>query len=148
MIRLSTRGRYGTRIMMELAQHYGKGPLLLKDIAKSQEISVGYMEQIMPSLKTKGLVGANRGAHGGYFLSMDPSEIKIKDIIIALEGNIALLECLDNPKICQKASRCSSRDLWGELNKEISGFLDSRSLQDLIISQREKDKAISLNYEI
>ena len=148
MIRLSTKGRYGTRIMLELALHYGKGPLLLKDIAKNQEVSVGYLEQIMPNLKSRGLVHSNRGAHGGYFLSMDPSHIMMKDIVMALEGDLSFVECISNPKICQRSARCSSKDLWEELNNEMIGFLESKSLYDLAKAQREKDKEVSPNYDI
>jgi Rrf2 family transcriptional regulator, cysteine metabolism repressor len=148
MIRLSTKGRYGTRVMLELALHYGKGPLLLKDIAKNQEVSVGYLEQIMPSLRSVGLVRANRGAHGGYFLSMEPSKIMMKDVINALEGDISLVECVNNPKVCRRSSRCSAKDLWEELNSSMLRFLDAKSLGDLVKDQREKDKEVSLSYDI
>jgi Rrf2 family transcriptional regulator, cysteine metabolism repressor len=148
MIKLSTKGRYGTRIMLELALHHGKGPLLLKEIAKNQEVSVGYLEQIMPSLKSKGLVRANRGAHGGYFLAKDPSDILMKDIVSALEGELFLAECISNPKVCQRYPRCAARDFWKELNYEMSRFLESRSLQDLLDRQQEKDQEVGPEYEI
>ncbi len=141
MIRLSAKSRYGTRIMVGPALHYGKGPVALKDIAKRQEIFVGYMEQIMPILKCSGLIKANRGAHGGYLLSKDPSKIKMKDIVVALEGNVFLLECINNSKICERYSLCAPKDLWEELCSLMKNFLGSRILKDLAESQQEKEKA-------
>jgi Rrf2 family cysteine metabolism transcriptional repressor len=76
MFRLSTKGRYGTRLMLQLALHYNNGPVLLKEIAQKEEISTGYLEQLIPSLKAAGLVNASRGSHGGYTLAKPPAEIK------------------------------------------------------------------------
>lgn len=148
LIRLSTRGRYGTRIMLELARHYGKGPLLLKEIARKQEVSVGYLEQIMPSLRSSGLVQANRGAHGGYFLAKAPCHIMMKEIIESLEGEISLLECIGNPQICQRSAECAAKDLWEELNDQMLDFLGSKSLQDLLDMQVKKEAAALHDYDI
>ncbi|MCG9480097.1 MAG: Rrf2 family transcriptional regulator [Actinomycetia bacterium] len=132
MFKLSTRGRYGTRVMLELALNYGRGFMLLKDIAKKQEISAGYLEQIVPNLKTAGLIHSSRGAHGGYVLSKSPDQITLKEIIVALEGPIVLVECITAPQICNRYNYCSSRDLWNELGQKIEETLESKTLQDMI----------------
>ena len=92
MIRISTKGRYGTRLMLELALNYGNGTMLLKEVAQSQDISVGYLEQIIPNLKAAGLINSSRGAHGGYELARPPEEINLKEIVEALEGPLSLIE--------------------------------------------------------
>ncbi|MDZ7837937.1 MAG: Rrf2 family transcriptional regulator [Actinomycetota bacterium] len=132
MFKLSTRGRYGTRVMLELALNYGRGFMLLKAIAKNQEISAGYLEQIVPSLKTAGLIHSSRGAHGGYVLSRPPDQITLREIIVALEGPIVLVECIKAPQICNRYNYCSSRDLWNELGQKIEETLESKTLQDMI----------------
>ena len=85
MMRLSTKGRYGTRLMLDLALHYGEGLVFLKDIAKREEISVGYLEHLIPPLKSAGLIKSSRGAHGGYSLAKEPSEINLREIVQVFE---------------------------------------------------------------
>ena len=148
MIRISTKGRYGTRAMLDLALNYGNGLTLLKDIAERQEISIGYLEQIIPSLKTAGLVNSSRGAHGGYALAKVPVDITIKEIISALEGPLALVECIKDPDKCEKTDFCVTRDLWDELSEKIDDFLISVTLQDLVEKHRNKQKSRPLMYSI
>lgn len=138
MFRLSTKGRYGTRLMLQLALHYNNGPILLKEIAQKEEISTGYLEQLIPSLKAAGLVNASRGAHGGYTLAKPPSEISIRTIIQSLEGSISPVECLDSPAVCRRIEQCVARDIWKILSAEIVQTLESKTLEDMLQMHKEK----------
>lgn len=148
MIKISTKGRYGTRAMLDLALNHGRGLIFLKDIAERQEISIGYLEQIIPSLKAAGLVNSSRGAHGGYALAKVPDDITIKEIISALEGPLFLVECIKDPKACEKTDFCVTRDLWNGLSEKIDDFLASVTLQHLVDKHRSKQKSRPLMYSI
>lgn len=148
MLRISTKGRYGTRIMLELALNYGKGHLLLKDIANKQDISVGYLEQIMPSLKAAGFLISSRGAHGGYTLARPPEEITLSEIVTSLEGSISLAECINSPEVCDRTDFCVTRDLWAEVSENIDSTLRSKNLQDLANKHKNKEKSRPLMYNI
>ncbi len=143
MIRLSTKGRYGTRVMVALAKRYGYGMVLLKEIAREEDISEGYLEHILPLLKSAGLVRSNRGAHGGYVLSKPPSEITLKDIIETTEGSLTPVECVDSPAVCHRADFCVTRDVWQDLKDSIAQTLDSINLQELVKKQEDKIKIFS-----
>lgn len=142
MMRLSTKGRYGARIMLELALYYGKGPMLLKDVAKNQEISEGYLEHLLPSLKAAGLVRATRGARGGYTLAKPASEITLKDIVLAMEGSLAPVECIDAPSVCRRVNACVTREVWEELGQKIQETLDATTLEAIVIRHKEKQPNI------
>jgi Rrf2 family protein len=133
-MRLSTRSRYGVRLMLELALNYNKGYTLLKKIARKEDISEKYLSQLVIPLKASGLIVSSRGAHGGYRLAKDPNLITIKDIVHILEGNISLVECVDNPSVCDRSSTCSTRTVWEMLDKKISDTLSSIALSDLVQS--------------
>ena len=148
MIRISTKIRYGTRAMLDLGLNYERGLILLKDIAKRQEISVGYLEQIIPSLKTAGLVNSSRGAHGGYALAKEPANITLKEIISALEGSLSLVECINDPDLCTRADLCITREVWDDLGGIMDDFLLSITLQQLIDKYRSKQRSSSLMYNI
>jgi len=137
-MKLSTKGRYGARTMVDMALHGGKGPVLLKDIAKRQNISEKYLEHIITSLKVAGLVKSIRGAHGGYILGKDPVQIKLSQIIKALEGSIAPVECVDDPDFCSRAELCVTRDVWVQIKKAMDKVLESISLKDLVEKQKKK----------
>jgi len=141
-MKLSTRSRYGTRLMLKLALNYQKGPISLKDIAQQEEMSEKYLSQLVIPLRASGLIYSLRGFQGGYQLSKSPSQISIKDIVQALEGNISPVECVKNPSICSKADDCSVRDIWGNLYKKIHEVLDSVSLKDLLESKELKEKLV------
>jgi len=138
-MRLSTRGRYSTRLMIELAFYYGEKPVLLKDISNSQEISLKYLAQLIMPLKIAGLIKASRGAHGGYFLSKHPKDIKLSEIIVAVEGPLNLVECVDNPAICNRSDFCITREIWTEISNKIFETLDSYTLQQIMERQKEKN---------
>jgi Rrf2 family protein len=140
-MKLSTRGRYGVRLMLELAIHYKDGPILLKDISKNQEVSLKYLGQLIMPLKIAGLVKSARGAHGGYFLSMPPEKIKLGEIVNALEGVLCIVECINSPEICDRSGKCAARDVWSELNHRMIDILNSYTLQDMVIAQTQKENS-------
>ena len=147
MIKLSTKGQYGTRFMVNLALHYNKGYVLLKNIARSEDISAGYLEQIIPPLKTAGLILSKRGIQGGYSLAKSPSQITIKDVIKVLEGPLSLVECVDTPSVCEKVNFCVTRDVWKKLGENISQTLESVTLEDMVKISKNKNMS-SLIYNI
>ena len=147
MMRLSTKGRYGARLMQQLALNYENGPMLLKDIAKKEDISEGYLEHLIPSLKSARLIISTRGAHGGYSLTKPPYEITLKEVVEALEGPLSPVECIEAPSVCQRAQFCVTRDIWKELGDRISQTLNSITLGDMVKMQKNK-KEPSLIYNI
>lgn len=140
-MKLSTRGRYGTRVLLDLALQQGREPVPLKEIAERQEISLQYLEHLIAPLISSGLVRSIRGAKGGILLAKRPEEIKLSEVIELLEGSVAPVECVDSPEICGRASFCVTRDVWGELKRAIAGVLESITIQDLV--ERYRQKALS-----
>ena len=131
-MRISTRSRYGMRLMLELALNSGKGPIFLKDIARSQEISEKYLSQIIIPLKSAGLVNSFRGAHGGYVLKREPAQITLREIVEVLEGDFTLVECVGNPRVCDRAAQCVTQGVWFKVGQAIAGTLESMTLRDLV----------------
>jgi len=138
-MKLSTKGRYGTRLMLELAIHYGKGPVALKDIAKRQEISEKYLWQLISPLKIAGLVNSTRGPSGGYTLAKKPSEITLNDIVSVLDGPLCIVDCVKDPSLCKRSANCVTREVWSETSEELSKVLASKTLEDMIKRQKNKD---------
>jgi len=130
--------RYGTRAMLDLANFYGRGPVLLRDIAKRQEISIKYLDRILSTLKAAGLVKALRGAKGGYELNRNPSKITLAQIVKALDGRTELVECVGNRDYCKRINFCIMNDIWSQLSNAIEAMLDSKTLEDLVNSDKNK----------
>lgn len=124
--------------MTDLADHYGKAPVFLKDIAKREDISEKYLSLIVIPLRSSGLIQSIRGAHGGYVLAKPPEEITVQDIYGALEGEICLVDCVKNPDDCSRAGTCPTRDVWSHLSEKIKEALDSVTLADLVRTRRQK----------
>jgi len=139
-MKLSTRGQYGTRALLELALRRGGEPVLLKDIAQSQQISLPYLQHLITPLIAGGILRSTRGAKGGISLARPPEQIRLSEVIQLLEGSNAPVECVDNPKICRRSASCVSRDIWGELKKVMDGVLESITLQDLVERQKGKEQ--------
>jgi Rrf2 family protein len=137
-MKLSTRSRYGVRMMADLADNYGKAPVFLKDIAKREEISEKYLSIIVIPLRTAGLIQSTRGAYGGYVLARPPAEITVGDIIDNVEGKICLVDCVKNPQDCSRAVTCPTRDVWSVLSEKIRETLASITLADLVKTRHEK----------
>ncbi|HEY9593779.1 MAG TPA: Rrf2 family transcriptional regulator [Spirochaetia bacterium] len=158
-LQLSTRGRYGLRLMVALAMNYGNGSSLLKDVAKKEDISEKYLGQIIIPLKSSGLVVSHRGAHGGYSLARPPQDITVKDVVEAIEGSIAPVPCVDlaagasreecgeNPSGCDRATTCVATEVWAKLRDDIIKSLSSFSLSALATRAREFGQGVE-NYSI
>ncbi len=140
-MKLSTRARYGTRALLDLALHPNEAPVQLKDIARRQELSLHYLEHLIAPLIVAGIVRATRGARGGIQLARLPREIKLSEVIQLLEGSISPVECIDQPKVCPRSSACATRDVWSEMKKAMDGVLESTTLQDLVDRQRNKEQS-------
>jgi Rrf2 family protein len=137
-MKLSTRGRYSTRLMLELGLRFGQGPVLLKDISNKQEISLKYLGQLIIPLKIAGLIKSTRGSHGGYFLAKPPEDIKLSQILRAVEGNLAFTECVDSPDICYRSENCVAHDIWEDASKQFNDMLNSISLADMLKKHEKK----------
>jgi len=142
-MKLSTRSRYGLRLMLVLARNYGKGNTFLKEIAREEDISEKYLSLIIIPLKGVGLVNSVRGASGGYTLARDPAQITLKDIVDVLEGD-CLVDCLKDPKSCSRVSTCASHDIWAMLGGKISETLSGITLEQLVRMNQDKwEKSVS-----
>lgn len=134
--------------MLELACHYGEGPIELREIAKREDISLKYLEQVIVPLRTAGLVRSARGSKGGYSLARHPSEIYLKDLVETLDGPLNLIECLKDPKVCQKVPYCITRDIWQEVSEAIDGVFHSVTLEDMVRRKKEKEARFPSMYQI
>lgn len=132
-MKLSTRARYALRAMVDLAQHCDERPVSRRDIARRQDISPHYMEQLFAKLRDAGLIDAVRGPGGGYLLSQKPEEITVGTVIRAVDEVLTPVPCLrpDSPLLCERAPTCVTRGLWKELEQRTDEFLDSKTIGDL-----------------
>ncbi len=142
-MKISTRGRYSLRMMIDLAIHYNDGFVALKDISSRQGISKKYLEQIIPFLNRGKLLNSNKGHMGGYQLAKAPSEITVKEILESAEGSLTPVSCMDNsPNLCEKCSDCVTLPIYEGLYKVINEYLDSITLEDLIQSNNDHSNYI------
>jgi len=126
------------RLMLELALHFGEGPVLLRDIAQRQAISEKYLWHLINPLKSSGYIKSMRGAHGGYVLAKEPGAINVRDILRVLEGSLCLVDCVDDPGTCDRSGSCITRDIWSEASRNISRTLGSVTLEHLVDRHRKK----------
>lgn len=136
-MRFTTKSRYGTRAMVDIALHGDSGPVSLKDLSQRQGLSVKYLEQITTALKAAGFLRSIRGSNGGYMLAKDAKDIKLLDIIHVLEGSLAPVDCLDTPSICPRIKECATYEVWRDVKDAIDSTLSSKSLEDLAKRQKE-----------
>ena len=138
-MKISTRGRYSLRMMIDLAEHYNTGFISLSDISTRQDISKKYLEQIIPFLNRSGLLVTNRGHMGGYQLSRDPSKITIADILISAEGNLYPVNCMEtSPNSCERNAECITLPIWEGLYEAITSYLNGITLQDVLDKQKDR----------
>lgn len=144
-MKISTRGRYGVRALLELAMQETNWPVALKTLAEKQDISVKYLEQLLIPLKGADLVKSVRGARGGYMLARPASQIVMHDILRALEGPLAVVECVDNPEDCDRVEQCVVHELWEEMSRLVRDYLNGITLEELAEKQqgREFKKAVN-----
>ena len=131
-MKISTRGRYGTRMMLDLAAHHDQGPTPLREIAKRQDISVTYLEQLIIPLKAAGYIRSFRGARGGYTLARKPDKISVGQIVKILEGGLSLVDCVEDPKVCEREKNCPTRDIWLRMSERLMEELSSLTLSDVL----------------
>lgn len=131
-MKLSTRGRYGLKAMVDLAVHYGGGMVSTASLAAMQGISDAYLEQLIGALRKAGLVNSVRGAQGGYALARSPDAISVNEVLRVLEGSTAVMDCVGTEgAACDNACSCSARPLWIKLQSRIDEVLDSTTLADM-----------------
>lgn len=135
-MKLSTRSRYGTRLLLDMAQHYNQGPTQLGDIARRQDISVKYLEQIIIPLKKAHFIKTVRGPKGGYLLTRPPEEITVAEIVALLEDGAGLVECTERAELCGRADTCPTRLIWKEATQAMFNTLKSITLADLVEKAR------------
>ncbi len=144
-MKLSTKGRYGVRLMLDLALHEADGPVALKDIAARQEISENYLSNLIALLKNAGFVRSVRGSQGGYTLARPPREITLKDILFVLEGSMCLVECTEKPLLCRRSGQCLMLDIWSEVTGKMREALESFTLEKMMERQMLKQTVLSYN---
>ncbi|MBR2134043.1 MAG: Rrf2 family transcriptional regulator [Eubacterium sp.] len=139
-MKISTKGRYALRMMLDLAQNQQDGFVALKDIAERQSISKKYLEQIVPLLNRSGVLRTTRGYQGGYMLSKSPDKITVGDVLRITEGSLAPVACLDDEvNLCERSDNCMTLGVWQGLYDTITNYLDSITLQDIIDKQQAVD---------
>ncbi len=131
-MKLSTRSRYGTRMMLDLAQHYDEGPVQIGNIAKRQDISIKYLEQLIIPLKKSDYIKSVRGPRGGHMLAKHPDDITVGEIVRILEGDISLSRCIENPEVCNRADTCLTREIWETATKAMYNELNAVTLSEMV----------------
>jgi len=145
-MKVSTKGRYGLRTLMDISSHQANGPVNLNDIAGRQGISAKYLWQIVNLLKTAGFVRGTRGPKGGYVLIRDPADITLLDVIQVLEGPVTLVECVDVPNFCSHTESCVANSVWAEVSESIRSALRSITLAEIL--RRHAEAGSSNHYVI
>ncbi len=139
-MRLTTKSRYGTRLILDLAIYAENNMVPLSDVSKRQNISLKYLEQLVAKLKKDGFINSQRGASGGHILAKTPEDISVGDIVRSLEGGMAITDCTENDEklcgVCNRAGDCLSRWVWIEASRAMFERLDSISIKDLITKSR------------
>jgi Rrf2 family iron-sulfur cluster assembly transcriptional regulator len=131
-MKLSTRSRYGTRILVELAMNQDNGPLQISEISRRQNISVKYCEQLIRPLKKAKLVNSVRGPKGGHVLNRNPQKITLGEIVRLFEGQTDLVHCISSPEDCSRASNCQVRLVWQDATRALYKSLDNTTIADLL----------------
>jgi Rrf2 family protein len=131
-LKLTTRSRYGTRLILELAEHYREGPIQLGTIAKRQDLSLKYLEQLVIPLRRAGYIRSVRGVKGGFELARPPQEITVREVVNLFENDFELVDCVDHPEVCERSSHCRTRLLWLDLTLTIREKLTNYTFADLM----------------
>jgi len=138
-LKLSTRSRYGTRALLDLARHEAEAPVQLKDIARRQRISLAYLEHIIAPLVGAGIVRSLRGRRGGLKLTRRPERIRLSEVVHLLEGNATPVDCIAEPGCCDRTPYCAVRDIWSEMQQAIDDTLGAITLRELMERQKTKE---------
>ena len=137
-MKISTKGRYALRMLLDLAEHQSEGYIALKDIAERQKISKKYLEQIVPILNKSDVLKANRGYQGGYMLAKDPSQYTVGEILRLTEGSLAPVFCAECPGDCKRSADCPTLPVWQGLYRVTNEYLDGITLQDILDDSQKR----------
>ena len=140
-MKISTKGRYGLRILMDLALADSRKPRLLRDIAKSQQISEKYISRLVIDLRRAHMIRSVRGVNGGFHLAKDPKEITLLDIMETMEGPVSVVNCVYTPEKCARNRNCSVRTVWTDLNENIRALMRDITLEQILEIHR-RDNAV------
>jgi Rrf2 family transcriptional regulator, cysteine metabolism repressor len=135
-MKVSMKGDYGVRALVELAHHYGEGPVQSATIASRQSIPEPYLDQLLTSLRRAGLIRSVRGPQGGHALIRDPRELKLSEAMVALEGSLAPIGCLDDPAGCPRTTHGGLHEVWDQVHKATMTILDGITIADLAEKER------------
>ena len=138
-MKISTKGRYALRMMVDLAEHQNGEYISLKDIALRQEVSKKYLEQIVPILNKSGFLKTNRGYQGGYMLAKTPEDITVGAVLRVLEGSLCPVDCVDGAGDCPRMARCATIGVWTRLKEAVESVVDHTTLADLAEEFRLKN---------
>ena len=145
-MKLSTKGRYGVKAMVDLAIHYGDSPVSIKTISERQSISEYYLEQLFSPLRKAGLIKSIRGAQGGYVLNREPKDITVADVMNVLEGPVEIAECIEGNE-CDNVDFCATRLLWEKIKNSIDEVMENITLQDIVddyINMKEESQFLKM----
>lgn len=141
-MKLSTRGRYGTRLMLELAKQYGKGPISMSDISRNQKIPIKYLEQLIIPLKKAKLITSVRGPKGGHMLAKAPQDISLWEILLRLESKFTFVDCLADETCCSSIATCPIRPVWGKAFDSMKSIFQNTTLIDVLnLPETTKEKS-------
>jgi Rrf2 family protein len=147
-MRVSTKGRYGLRVLLDIAVHQGEGVVALRDIAQRQAISQKYLWQVINPLKSAGILRATRGARGGYALARRPDEISVQDVVSILEGDTSVVACVGKPDTCERSADCTTREAWAEIEGKFNDAMRGITLGTLMERELARDKVAGASYVI
>jgi len=136
-VKVSTKGDYGVRALVELAHRYGQGPVQSAEIAARQEIPEPYLDQLLTQLRRAGFIRSVRGPQGGHALIREPDEVKLSEVMTALEGSLAPIACVDDPKACTRSGGCVQREVWERVRDATRDILEHVSIADLAEKERQ-----------
>ena len=139
-MKVSTKGDYGVRALVELAHHYGQGPVQSAEIAARQEVPEPYLDQLLTTLRRAGFIRSVRGPQGGHALIREPHEVRLSEVMLALEGSLAPLACVDDPDACTKEGGCVQREVWERVRDATVEILEHVSIGDLADKERQYNK--------
>jgi len=143
-MRISTKGRYGLRILIDLATHDPAKPRLIRDIAQSQQISEKYISRLVIDLRRAKLIRSVRGVNGGFHLAKNPEEITLLEVLETMEGPISVVDCVRNPEKCKREHLCPARDIWQKLNNGIRELMKEITLDDILNTYRKQNAALGI----
>jgi len=139
-MKVSTKGDYGVRALVELAHHFGEGPVQSAEIAARQQVPEPYLDQLLTTLRRAGFIRSVRGPQGGHALIRDPREVKLSEVMAALEGSLAAIACVDDPDACTKEGGCVQREVWERVRDATLEILENVSIADLAEKERQYNR--------